>query len=237
MIEVLGIKNADKLVPTKDDIKPSDPVSENMAVLVGKPVKAFMYQDHDAHIATHQAFMQDPQIAAFIGQNPAAQQIMAALSAHIAEHVAFSYRKQIEMKLGATLAEPGKEMPEESEVLLSQVMSQAAMQLTQQKQQQAAQQAAQQQMQDPVIQMQMQELQLKGAELQRKAQKDAADVALNQEKLDVERQRIAAQTSTEAARLQSQQQQAAQKMQLDVAKELLAAAEKQTQERAAPPQR
>jgi hypothetical protein len=237
MIEVLGIKNADKLVPTKDDIKPSDPVSENMAVLVGKPVKAFMYQDHDAHIATHQAFMQDPQIAAFMGQNPASQQIMAALSAHIAEHVAFSYRKQIEMKLGATLAEPGKEMPEESEVLLSQVMSQAAMQLTQQKQQQAAQQAAQQQMQDPVIQMQMQELQLKGAELQRKAQKDAADVALNQEKLDVERQRIAAQTSTEAARLQSQQQQAAQKMQLDVAKELLAAAEKQTQERAAPPQR
>ena len=237
MIEVLGIKNADKLVPTKDDITPSDPVSENMAVLVGKPVKAFMYQDHDAHIATHQAFMQDPQIAAFIGQNPAAQQIMAALSAHIAEHVAFSYRKQIEMKLGVALAEPGKEMPEEAEVLLSQVMSQAAMQLTQQKQQQAAQQAAQQQMQDPVIQMQMQELQLKGAELQRKAQKDAADVALNQEKLDVERQRIAAQTSTEAARLQSQNQQAAQKMQLDVAKELLAAAEKQTRERAAPPQR
>ena len=89
MIEVLGIKNADKLVPTKDDIKPADPVSENMAVLIGKPIKAFIYQDHDAHIATHQAFLQDPQIAAFIGQNPAAQQIVAALQAHIAEHIAF----------------------------------------------------------------------------------------------------------------------------------------------------
>jgi len=237
MIEVLGIKNADKLVPTKDDIKPSDPVSENMAALVGKPIKAFMYQDHDAHIATHQAFMQDPQIAAFIGQNPAAQQIMGALSAHIAEHMAFAYRKQIEEKLGVTLAEPGKEMPEEAEVLLSQVMSQAGMQLTQQKQAAAAQQAAQQQMQDPVIQMQMQELQLKGAELQRKAAKDAADNALAQEKVDVERQRIAAQTSSEAARIQSQQQQAAQRMQLDVAKELLSAADKQTRERETPPQR
>ena len=237
MIEVLGIKNADKLVPTKDDIKPSDPVSENMAALVGKPIKAFMYQDHDAHIATHQAFMQDPQIMAFIGQNPAAQQIMAALSAHIGEHVAFAYRKQIEEKLGVSLAEPGKEMPEEAEVLLSQVMSQAAMQVTQQKQQQAAQQAAQQQQQDPVIQMQQQELQLKGAELQRKAAKDAADNALAQEKVDVERQRIAAQTSSEAARIQSQQQQAAQKLQLDVAKELLNAADKQTRERETPPQR
>lgn len=236
MIEVFGIKNADKLVPTKDDIKPSDPVSENMAVLVGKPIKAFMYQDHDAHIATHQAFMQDPQIAAFVGQNPAAQQIMAALSAHIAEHVAFSYRNQIEQKLGVTLAEPGKEMPEEAEVLLSQVMSQAAMQLTQQKQAAAAQQAAQQQMQDPVVQMQMQELQLDAAELQRKAAKDAADNALAQEKLDVERQRIAAQAATEAARIQSQQQQAAQELQLDVAKELLSVAEKQMQEREAPPQ-
>ena len=226
MIEVLGIKNADKLVPTKDDIKPSDPVSENMAVLVGKPVKAFMYQDHDAHIATHQAFMQDPQIAAFIGQNPAAQQIMAALSAHMAEHVAFAYRKQIEEKLGVPLAEPGKEMPEEAEVLLSQVMSQAAMQVTQQKQAMAAQQAAQQQLQDPVIQMQMQELQLKGADLQRKAAKDAADNDLAQEKVDVERQRIAVQAA-----------QADKQLQLNVAKELLAAAEKQTQEREAPPQR
>lgn len=216
MIEVLGVKNADKLVPTKDDIKPSDPVSENMAVLVGKPVKAFIYQDHDAHIATHQAFMQDPQIAAFIGQNPAAQQIQAALMAHIAEHVAFSYRAQIEAKLGVPLSEPGKEMPKEAEVLLSQVMAQAAAQVTQQKQQQAAQQAAQQQMQDPMVQMQMQELQLKGAEVQRKTQKDAADVALAQEKLDVERQRIASQAA-----------QADKQLQVNIAKELLTAAKPQ----------
>ena len=108
MIEVLGIKNADKLVPVKDDIKPSDPVSENMAVIVGKPMKAFIYQDHDAHIATHQAFIQDPQIMAFIGQNPAAQQIMAALSAHMAEHVAFQYRQQMETKLGVPLPPPMK---------------------------------------------------------------------------------------------------------------------------------
>lgn len=216
MIEVLGVKNADKLVPTKDDITPSDPVSENMAVLVGKPVKAFIYQDHDAHIATHQAFMQDPQIAAFIGQNPAAQQIQAALMAHIAEHVAFSYRAQIEAKLGVPLSEPGKEMPKEAEVLLSQVMAQAAAQVTQQKQQQAAQQAAQQQMQDPMVQMQMQELQLKGAEVQRKAQKDAADVALAQEKLDVERQRIASQAA-----------QADKQLQVNIAKELLTAAKPQ----------
>ena len=218
MIEVLGVKNADKLVPTKDDITPSDPVSENMAVLVGKPVKAFMYQDHDAHMATHQAFMQDPQIAGFIGQSPAAQQVQAALMAHIAEHMAFSYRAQIEAKLGVPLSEPDKEMPKEAEVLLSQVMAQAAAQVTQQKQQQAAQQAAQQQMQDPMVQMQMQELQLKGAEVQRKTQKDAADVALAQEKLDVERQRIASQAA-----------QADKQMQLNVAKELLSAAKPPSQ--------
>jgi hypothetical protein len=235
MIEVLGIKNADKLVPTTNDIKPADPVSENMAVLVGKPIKAFIYQDHGAHIATHQAFMQDPQIMAFIGQNPAAQQIMAALNAHVAEHMAFQYRAEIEAKLGVPLAAPGEEMPEQAEVLLSQVMAQAAIQVTQQKQQMAAQQQAQQQAQDPVMQLRQQEVQLKGADLQRKAQKDAADAALAQEKLDVERQRIAAQATTEAARIQSQQQQAAQKLQLDTAKELLSTAKEQMRERERPP--
>jgi hypothetical protein len=133
MIEVLGIKNADKLVPTKDDIKPSDPVSENMNVLVGKPIKAFIYQDHAAHIATHQAFMQDPSIMAFIGQNPAAQQIMAALSAHMAEHVAFQYRQQMEAQLGVPLNAPNEEMPEEFEVKLAGLLAQARQQLTQEK--------------------------------------------------------------------------------------------------------
>ncbi|MEK9810649.1 MAG: hypothetical protein VW362_09400, partial [Candidatus Nanopelagicales bacterium] len=178
MIEVLGVKNAEKLVPTKDDIQPADPVSENMAALVGKPVKAFMYQDHDAHIATHQAFLQDPQIAAFIGQNPASQQIMSALMAHIAEHVAFSYRKQIEDKLGVSLAAPDEKLPEEMEVLLSQVMADAGRQVTTQKQQQAAMQQAQAQAQDPIFQQQEKELQLKAAEIKRKADKDNEDEAL-----------------------------------------------------------
>ena len=231
MIEVLGVKNADKLVPTKDDIKPADPVSENMNVLVGKPMKAFIYQDHDAHIATHQAFMQDPQIMAFIGQSPAAQQVMAALQAHIAEHMAFAYRKQIEDKLGVSLAEPGKEMPEEMEVLLSQVMADAARQVTTMKQQQAAMQAAQQQAQDPVLQMQMQELQLKGAEQQRKAQKDQIDAQLAAGKLQLDKEKADQQASLEAARIASQDKQSAEKANLDRAKALLDLAKTQTAER------
>ena len=126
MIEVLGIKDADKLVPTKDDIKPADPVSENMAFLVGKPVKAFIYQDHQAHIAVHEAFLQDPQIMAFIGQNPAAQQIIGAIRAHIGEHMAFLYRQQIEERLGAPLPKPDEEIPEEIETKLSSLLAQAA---------------------------------------------------------------------------------------------------------------
>ena len=178
MIEVLGVKNADKLVPTKEDIKPADPVSENMNALVGKPMKAFIYQDHDAHIATHTSFMQDPMVAQLIGQNPQAKQIMASLQAHIAEHLGFKYRKQIEEKLGANLPAPNAELPEEIEVNLARLVAQAGQQLTQANQQQAAQREAQAKAQDPTIQMQQQELQLKAAELQRKAKKDAADTQM-----------------------------------------------------------
>src|SRR5210317_2560395 len=138
MIEVLGIKNADKLIPMAEDAKPVDPVSENMAALVGKPMKAFMYQDHEAHIAAHQAFMQDPVIAGSIGQNPQAQQIMASLQAHLAEHLGFLYRKQMEEKLGVPLNAPNEEMPEEMEVQLSRLIADGAKQLTQQHQQEAA---------------------------------------------------------------------------------------------------
>ena len=180
MIEVLGVKNAEKLVPTKDDLKPVDPVSENMAVLQGKPMKAFIYQDHDAHIATHTAFMQDPVIAQMIGQNPQAKQIMAGLQAHIAEHLGYKYRKDIEAKLGVELPLPNEQLPEEIEVNLSRVVADAAKQLTQQNVQQAAQQAAQQKAQDPVVQMQQAELQIKAQEVQRKAEKDKADIALQQ---------------------------------------------------------
>jgi hypothetical protein len=178
MIEVLGVKNADKLVPTKEDLKPKDPVSENMDALIGKPMRAFIYQDHDAHIATHTSFMQDPMIAQMIGQNPQAQQIMASLQAHIAEHLGFSYRKQIEERLGAPLPPPNEELPEEVEVNLARLVADAGKQLTQAHQQQAAQQQAQQQAQDPILQLRRQEAATKQAEVQRKAQKDVADVQI-----------------------------------------------------------
>jgi hypothetical protein len=221
MIEVLGIKNADKLVPIDDDMKPTDPVSENMDALVGNPVKAFMYQDHQAHIATHQAFMQDPMIMQTIGQNPMANQIMASLQAHIAEHTAFMYRQQIEERIGAPLPAPGEEMPRELEVQLAQLQSTAAIQLTQAHQQQAAQQQAQQQAQDPIIQMQQQELQLKQAELQRKAQKDQADSALDAARLELDAKKAEASSAIEAARIASQTDAANARQDLDEAKAIL----------------
>ena len=221
MIEVLGIKNADKLVPTKDDIKPLDPVSENMAFLVGKPVKAFIYQDHEAHIAVHEAFLQDPQIMAFIGQNPAAQQIVAAIKAHIGEHMAFLYRKQIEERLGAPLPEMGEEMPERIEASLSRLMSQAAIEVSKQKQAVAAQQQAQAQMQDPVFQQKQAELQLKAAEQQRKAQKDQADTALDAARLQLDKEKADNTAATEAARIAAQTDQANARQDLDEAKAIL----------------
>ena len=202
MIEVLGVKNAEKLVPTKDDLKPVDPVSENMAVLQGKPMKAFIYQDHDAHIATHMAFMQDPVIAQMIGQNPQAKQIMAGLQAHIAEHLGYKYRKDIEAKLGVELPLPNEELPEEIEVNLSRVVADAAKQLTQQNVQQAAQQAAQQKAQDPVVQMQQAELQIKAQEVQRKAEKDKADIALQQAEQERKARKDESDVILETARLQ-----------------------------------
>jgi hypothetical protein len=221
MIEVLGIKNADKLVPTEDDMKPTDPVSENMNALVGDPIKAFMYQDHQAHIATHQAFMQDPMVMQTIGQNPMANQIMASLQAHIAEHTAFLYRQQIEERIGAPLPAPNEEMDREMEVQLAQLQSKAAIQLTQTHQQQAAQAAAQQQAQDPIIQMQQQELQLKAAEQQRKAQKDQADAALAAAKLDLDAKKAQATSTIEATRIASQTDMANAKQDLDEAKAIL----------------
>jgi hypothetical protein len=221
MIEVLGIKNADKLVPTKDDIKPSDPVSENMNVLVGKPIKAFIYQDHAAHIATHQAFMQDPSIMGFIGQNPAAQQIMAALSAHMAEHVAFQYRQQMEAQLGVPLNAPNEEMPEEFEVKLAGLLAQAGQQLTQENQAKAAQAAAQQKLQDPIIQMQQAELQLKQQEQQRKAAKDQADAAEAAARLQLDAQKAQTTAAIESSRIAAQNKQAQAKNDLDEAKAIL----------------
>ena len=190
MIEVLGMKNAEKIVPNKGDLKPVDPISENMAALQNKPMKAFIYQDHDAHIATHMSFMQDPMIAQMIGQNPQAKQIMASLQAHIAEHLGFKYRKDIEERLGVELPKPNEELPEEIEVNLSRLVATASKQLTQAHMQQAAQKQAQQKAQDPIIQMQQAELQIKAKEVERKAKKDQADAMLKAEKLKLDEQEV-----------------------------------------------
>jgi len=214
MIEVLGVKNADKLVPIDDDAKPADPVSENMDALIGKPMKAFIYQDHEAHIATHQAFMQDPMIMQTIGQNPQAKPIMAALQAHIAEHLGFNYRKQMEEKLGAPLPAPNEELPEQVEVQLARLVADAGKQLTQQHQQQAAQQQAQQKAQDPVVQMQQAELQIKQQEVQRKAAKDQTDAQFKQQELQLKAQKNQADALIDAEQLKIEQQE----LQLDAQK-------------------
>lgn len=201
MLEVLGIKNAQKLVPLDDDKKPKDPISENMDALNGKPIKAFIYQDQDAHITSHMAFLNDPMTAQMIGQNPMASQITAALQAHIAEHYGFKYRLMVEQQLGAPLPKPDEEIPEEYEIQISRLVAQASQQVLLQNQQQAAQQQAQEQAQDPIIQMQMQELQIKAQEVQRKIQKDQTDAALRQEQLDIERERVEIQGELEGTRL------------------------------------
>jgi hypothetical protein len=218
MIEVLGIKNADKLVPTSEDEKPKDPVSENMAVLIGKPVKAFIYQDQDAHITAHTTFMQDPMIAQTIGQNPMAQQMMASLQAHIAEHLAFKYRKQIEERLGVTLPAPNEELPEEIEVQLARLVADAGKQLTQIHQQEAAQQQAQQQQADPMFQLQQAEVQIKQSDVQRKATKDKADIAIAAAKLELEQQKLNVSAENEANRLSTQSKQSVDRNKMDFLK-------------------
>jgi hypothetical protein len=221
MLDVLGIKDAAKLVPTIDDQKPVDPVSENMNALKGKPLKAFIYQDHDAHIAVHQTMMQDPKIMGAIGQNPMAQQIQASLMAHIAEHLGFKYRRDIEMTLGVPLPPPDKPLPEDVEVNLSQLVAQASAQLLQKNQAEAAQQQAQAQAQDPVIQMQQQELQLQAQKLQMQAQKDQADLQLKAQQQEIERERIMAENKREAMRLAAKERGEDKKAQTAILKETL----------------
>ena len=186
MLEVLGIKHADKLVPLEDDYKPTDPVSENQNALKGKPLKAFQYQDHESHISVHTMAMQDPIIQQLIGQNPQAQAIMAAMSSHIAEHVGYAYRQKIEQALGVTLPneEENEEMTPEIEKQISQLMAQAAPQVLQQSKALVGQQQAQQNAQDPVLQLQMQEMQLKQQEVQIK--KQLADVAQQKAQADIQ---------------------------------------------------
>jgi hypothetical protein len=170
MLEVLGIKQADKLVPLEEDQKPTDPVTENMNVLIGKPLKAFAYQDHEAHIQVHQSAMQDPLIQQMVGQNPQAQAIMGAMQSHLAEHIGFAYRNKIELALGVTLPNQEDELPEDMEKQISRLMAEAAPQVLNESKALVAQQQAQQNAQDPVLQIQMQELQMKQQELQIKQQ-------------------------------------------------------------------
>ena len=215
MLDVLGIKNAEKLVPLPDDEMPIDPISENMNALKGVPLKAFITQDQDAHIAAHQMFMQDPLVMKTIGQNPQANMIMAALQSHIAEHLGFHYRTLIEQQMGVPLPPPNEPLPEDIEVQLSRLIAQASAQVLQSNTAQAQQAQAQQQAQDPLIQMQQQELQLKGADQQRKAQKDQTDAQLKAAQQQIERERIQTQKDTDMTRIQtdlakSQQELAAQ---------------------------
>lgn len=207
MLEVLGIRNAEELVPGSENQKPRDPISENMSFLTGKPTEAFIYQDHDAHIATHMAMMQDPMVMQTIGQNPMAQQMQGAIMAHVAQHVAFSYRVKVEEQLGVPLPAPDVEMPEEMEVQLSRLVARAAQQLMQTNQSQAQQQQAQQMAQNPEMQMKQQELQLKAQELQRKEADSQRDFQIAQQKLQLETQRLQVDAQKEAARLQNQAQQ------------------------------
>ena len=199
MIEVLGVKNADKLVPTEDDEKPRDPISENMAFLKGKPTKAFIYQDHEAHIAAHTSFIQDPMVAQQIGQNPMAQQMGAAIQAHIAEHLAFLYRRKIEEQMGVPLPPPDEQLPEDVEVNLSRLVAQAGAQLMQKNVQQAQQQQAMQQAQDPIIQMQQQELAIKARDSETKQLKVKGDLQLKAEELALKARESAARTGEDPA--------------------------------------
>lgn len=207
MLDVLGIKNADKLVKLEDDEKPLDPISENMNAVTGKPMKAFIYQDHDAHIAAHQAFMTDPVVLKTIGQNPQANQIMAALQAHMAEHLGFQYRSQIEKQMGVQLPAPDKPLPEEVEIQLSRLVAMASQQLLQIHKGEAAQAQAAEQQKDPVVQMQQADQKIKEADVQRKAAKDQADnqfkIAQLQAKTASEDKALAAKENMEQTKLQA----------------------------------
>jgi hypothetical protein len=212
MLDVIGIKNYQKLVPVAEDMKPRDPITENMNVLSNKPVKAFLYQDHQAHIAVHMMAMQDPKIQSIVGQNPQmAQQLQAAMMAHVFEHLGMEYRKQVEMTMGQTLPpynedKDEEEMSPEMEVQVSKMAALASAQLLQQNQQEAQQQKNQEMQQDPLIQLQQQELQIKQQDLQRKSQKDMADMQAKMAQIQVELKRIEAQQETEGAKLALQHQ-------------------------------
>jgi len=226
MLDVLGIKDASKLVPMEEDQKPTDPVSENQNVLMMKPVKAFMYQDHQAHIMVHMSAMQDPKIMSLLQNNPMAQQLQAAMMAHVNEHLGFEYRKQIEQQLGMSLPpqkdEAGEDinMDPEVEARLAPLLAQASQRLLASNMQQQAQQQAQKQAQDPLVQLQQQELQIKQGDLQRKVAKDQADVQIKQEQLQLEAQRQKVDAIKTVTQMQNDKQESMLNLGVDVLKHL-----------------
>ena len=240
MLDVLGIKNADKLVPLPEDQKPKDPVTENMDVLKGTPVKAFQYQDHQAHIQVHMAAMQDPVILQLIGQNPKAQMLQAAMMGHIAEHVGYGYRQKIEQQLGMALPPEDEKLPPEIEIALSGMMAQAAQQVLQQNKAAAAKEQAQQQAQDPILQLQQQELQIKMQELELKKQKlqvdaagDADELRLKERQiegnLELEGMKVAIDMQKSKEKLAADQERDGVRMGIDIAKSRAQARNKGTQ--------
>ena len=243
MLEVLGIRDADKIVPTDADMKPTDPVSENMNLLNGKPVKAFIYQDHEAHIQTHMSLLQDPQVMEVMAKSPNAKKAQAELAAHVQEHLAFQYRQSVEKELGVPLPPPDEPLPEDIEYRISQLVAPAAAQLSGKAQREQQMEQAQKQMQDPLIQIQMQELQIKQADVQRKAQAEMARIQLDMQKAmaksqldqakleqekDIQTAKIGAQIARDNAqeqleedRIASQEQIAGAKLGVDIAKDLM----------------
>lgn len=201
MLETLGIRNVAKLVPVEDDAVPKDPVSENMNAINMKPLKAFIYQDHEAHIKVHMNLLQDPVMQQMIGQNPNAVKIQAAAQAHIAEHLAFAYRARMEQAMGVALPPPDMAMPEEFEVELARVAAQASDMVLGQSKEQVAAQQAQAAANDPVTQIQQRELAIKEAEVQRKIKKDTVDAAAKADQLRIEEERIKAQAEIDGARI------------------------------------
>jgi hypothetical protein len=215
MLEVLGIKEASKLVPLEEDMKPTDPVTENQHILKGEPAKAFLHQDHQSHIQVHMSMLQNPVVAQLIGQNPRAPMIQAALTAHVAEHVGFMMRQQIEQQLGIPLPPEDEKLPPQVEIALSAMMAQASQQVLMQDQAKAAQQQAQQQQQDPVVQMQQQELQLRAKEVELKEKKILVDAAIAADKQELEEQKVSGQLELEALRVGAQINESKGKAQFD----------------------
>jgi hypothetical protein len=201
MLEVLGIRNAAKLVPMEDDQTPKDPITENMNALKLKPMKAFMYQDHAAHIQTHMNMMQDPAVAALIGQNPQASLITGALQAHIAEHLGYQYRRQVQEAVGTPLPGPEEKIPEAMEVQISKMVAEGSQIVLAQSQQAQAQQQALQNAQDPIMQAELQKLQIQQSEVQRKAQKDQADTQIKMLQLQLDQLKAEQQAELEGTKL------------------------------------